>query len=165
MIREKTMFRIGQGFDVHQFVNSGKLILGGIEIPYDKGLVGHSDADVLLHAVIDACLGAIAFGDIGKYFPDTDSKYKDANSSVLLQNVWHLVKGEGYLLGNLDCTIITEQPKLSPHFDQIRARIAQLLESSISQISVKATTTESLGFTGRGEGITALAVILLVDNR
>lgn len=155
------MFRIGQGFDVHQLVEGRPLLMGGIEIPYDKGLLGHSDADVLLHTIADACLGAIAAGDIGKHFPDTDETFKDADSAVLLQHVWKLVKDEGYQLGNLDCTIIAQKPKMAPYIEQIRERIATLLESSVSQINVKATTTEKLGFTGRGEGIAAQAVVLL----
>lgn len=159
------MFRIGQGFDVHEFAEGRKLILGGIEIPAEKGLLGHSDADVLLHAIADAALGAIAFGDIGKHFPDTDATYKDADSAILLKSVWQLVKKEGYTLGNLDCTIIAQKPKIAPYIEDIRERIASILESSISQINVKATTTEKLGFVGREEGIAAQCVILLVKDR
>lgn len=155
------MFRIGQGFDVHQLVEGRPLIIGGVTIPYNKGLLGHSDADVLLHTIADAALGAIGAGDIGKHFPDTDPTFKDADSAVLLQRVWKLIKAEGYQLGNLDCTIIAEQPKMAPYIEQIRGKIAHLLEATVQQINVKATTTEKLGFTGRGEGIAAQAVILL----
>lgn len=154
--------RIGQGFDVHQLVEGRPLIMGGITIPYEKGLLGHSDADVLLHTIADAALGAIGEGDIGKHFPDTDEAFKDADSAKLLEHVWALVKEKGYKLGNMDCTIIAQKPKMAPYIQPIRERIAQLVEADISQINVKATTTEKLGFTGRGEGIAAQAVILLV---
>lgn len=153
--------RIGQGFDVHAFAEGRPLILGGIEIPHDRGLLGHSDADVLLHTIADAALGAIAAGDIGKHFPDTDPAFKDADSKVLLQHVWQLVKAEGYVLGNVDATVMAERPKLRTYIDDMRAVIAELLEADISQVNVKATTTEKLGFTGREEGIAAQAVILL----
>ncbi|MCL6587622.1 MAG: 2-C-methyl-D-erythritol 2,4-cyclodiphosphate synthase [Anoxybacillus sp.] len=155
------MFRIGQGFDVHQFVEGRPLIIGGIHIPYEKGLLGHSDADVLLHAVADACLGAIGAGDIGKHFPDTDPQYKNADSAVLLQHVWALVKKQGYRLVNVDCTIIAQRPKMAPYIEHMKEKIAQLLESDVSQVNVKATTTERLGFTGREEGIAAQSVVLL----
>lgn len=155
------MFRIGQGFDVHQFVEGRPLIIGGIEIPYEKGLLGHSDADVLLHAVADACLGAIGAGDIGKHFPDTDPQYKNADSALLLQHVWGLVKKQGYELVNVDCTIIAQRPKMAPYIENMKEKIAQLLESDVSQVNVKATTTERLGFTGREEGIAAQAIVLL----
>ncbi len=155
------MIRIGQGFDVHAFAENRKLILGGIEIPHTKGLLGHSDADVLLHTIADAALGAIAAGDIGKHFPDTDPEFKDADSAKLLQHVYALVKQQGYELGNLDATVIAQAPKLRPYIDTMRARIAELLEADIEQINVKATTTEWLGFTGREEGIACQAVILL----
>jgi len=155
------MFRIGQGFDVHQFVEGRPLIIGGIHIPYEKGLLGHSDADVLLHAVADACLGAIGAGDIGKHFPDTDPQYKNADSALLLQHVWALVKKQGYKLVNVDCTIIAQRPKMAPYIETMKEKIAQLLESDVSQVNVKATTTERLGFTGREEGIAAQAVVLL----
>lgn len=155
------MLRIGQGFDVHQLTEGRPLIIGGIEIPYEKGLLGHSDADVLLHTVADACLGAIAAGDIGKHFPDTDPEFKDADSAKLLQHVWQLVKDKGYALGNIDCTIIAQKPKMAPYIDQMRERIADLLEADISQVNVKATTTEQLGFTGRGEGIASQATVLI----
>lgn len=155
------MIRIGQGFDVHAFAEDRKLILGGIEIPHTKGLLGHSDADVLLHTIADAALGAIAAGDIGKHFPDTDPEFKDADSAKLLQHVYALVKQQGYELGNLDATVIAQAPKLRPYIDTMRARIAELLEADIEQINVKATTTEWLGFTGREEGVACQAVILL----
>ncbi|MCE7793837.1 2-C-methyl-D-erythritol 2,4-cyclodiphosphate synthase [Salipaludibacillus sp. CUR1] len=154
--------RIGQGFDVHQLVEGRPLILGGINIPHDKGLLGHSDADVLLHTIADACLGAVGEGDIGKHFPDTDSEFKDADSARLLSHVWEIVKQHGYTLGNVDCTIMAQKPKMAPHIPAIQKRIAELLESEVSQVNVKATTTEKLGFTGREEGIASQAVVLLV---
>jgi 2-C-methyl-D-erythritol 2,4-cyclodiphosphate synthase len=155
------MFRIGQGFDVHQLVEERPLIMGGITIPYEKGLLGHSDADVLLHAVADACLGAVAAGDIGKHFPDTDPEFKDADSAKLLEHVWALVKEQGYELGNIDCTIIAQKPKMAPYIDAMRQSIATLLEADITQVNVKATTSEQLGFTGRGEGIAAQTTVLI----
>ena len=155
------MFRIGQGFDVHQLVEERPLIIGGVTIPYEKGLLGHSDADVLLHAVADACLGAIAAGDIGKHFPDTDPEFKDADSAKLLKHVWALVKEEGYELGNIDCTIIAQKPKMAPYIDEMRQSIASLLEADMAEVNVKATTSEKLGFTGRGEGIAAQTTILI----
>ncbi|MGE6756184.1 2-C-methyl-D-erythritol 2,4-cyclodiphosphate synthase [Rossellomorea sp. NPDC071047] len=155
------MFRIGQGFDVHQLVEERPLIMGGITIPYEKGLLGHSDADVLLHAVADACLGAVAAGDIGKHFPDTDPEFKDADSAKLLLHVWALVKEQGYELGNIDCTIIAQKPKMAPYIDAMRQSIATLLEADITQVNVKATTSEQLGFTGRGEGIAAQTTVLI----
>ncbi|MCM3768180.1 2-C-methyl-D-erythritol 2,4-cyclodiphosphate synthase [Neobacillus niacini] len=155
------MFRIGQGFDVHQLTEGRPLIIGGITIPYEKGLLGHSDADVLLHTISDACLGAIGEGDIGKHFPDTDPNYKDADSAKLMEQVWQLVKTKGYELVNADCTIIAQKPKMAPYIEQMRARIAELLEADVEQINVKATTTEKLGFTGRGEGIASQVVVLL----
>lgn len=156
------MFRIGQGFDVHQLVENRPLIIGGITIPYERGLLGHSDADVLLHTVADAILGAIGAGDIGKHFPDTDPAFKDADSAKLLEHVWKLVIQQGYTLGNIDCTIIAQLPKMAPYIDAMRTRIAELLEATIEQVNVKATTTEKLGFAGRKEGIAAQAVVLLV---
>lgn len=155
------MLRIGQGFDVHQFIHGRPLIIGGVTIPYEKGLLGHSDADVLLHAVADACLGAIGAGDIGKHFPDTDVHFKNADSGRLLQHVWELVKKQGYELGNIDCTIIAQKPKMSPYIEQMKARIAVLMEGTTEQVNVKATTTEKMGFTGREEGIAAMATVLL----
>lgn len=155
------MLRIGQGFDVHQLVEGSPLIIGGIEIPHEKGLLGHSDADVLLHTIADACLGAIGEGDIGKHFPDTDQAFKDFDSAILLKEVWSLVKSKGYELVNADCTIMAQQPKMAPHIKAMQSRIAELLETEPENVNVKATTTEKLGFTGRGEGIASLAVVLL----
>ncbi|MCH6268801.1 MULTISPECIES: 2-C-methyl-D-erythritol 2,4-cyclodiphosphate synthase [Neobacillus] len=155
------MFRIGQGFDVHQLTEGRPLIIGGITIPYEKGLLGHSDADVLLHTVSDACLGAIGEGDIGRHFPDTDPNFKDADSAKLMERVWGIVKEKGYELVNADCTIIAQKPKMAPYIGEMQARIAELLEASPEQVNVKATTTEKLGFPGRGEGIAAQAVVLL----
>ncbi|RDU34885.1 2-C-methyl-D-erythritol 2,4-cyclodiphosphate synthase [Neobacillus piezotolerans] len=155
------MFRIGQGFDVHQLVEGRPLIIGGIIIPYEKGLLGHSDADVLLHTVADACLGAIGEGDIGRHFPDTDEAFKDADSAKLLEQVWKMVKEQGYELCNADCTIIAQKPKMAPYVGEMKKRIADLLEADPSRINVKATTTEKLGFTGRGEGIASQVAVLL----
>ncbi len=155
------MFRIGQGFDVHQLTEGRPLILGGITIPYEKGLLGHSDADVLLHTVTDAVLGAIGEGDIGRHFPDTDPEFKDADSAKLLEHVWSLVENRGYELVNADCTIIAQKPKMAPYIEQMKNRIAELLKATPEQVNVKATTTEKLGFTGRGEGIASQAVVLL----
>lgn len=157
------MFRIGQGFDVHQLTEGRPLIIGGIDIPYEKGLLGHSDADVLLHTVADACLGAIGEGDIGRHFPDTDPEFKDADSAKLLEHVWGIVKGKGFELVNIDCTIIAQKPKMAPHIEPMRQRIAELLEGTPGQVNVKATTTEKLGFAGREEGIAAQAVVLLKE--
>ena len=156
------MIRIGQGFDVHQLVEGRKCIIGGVEIPYEKGLLGHSDADVLLHAVADAILGALAMGDIGKHFPDTDPAFKDADSVKLLAHVWSLTKDKGYRLGNLDCTIIAQAPRMAPHIPMMVERIAHTLEASVEDVNIKATTSETMGFTGRGEGIVAQAVVCLV---
>lgn len=158
------MFRVGQGFDVHAFAEGRPLIIGGITIPYDKGLLGHSDADVLLHAVTDAALGAIGEGDIGRHFPDTDPAFKDANSAKLLAYIWKIVEDKGYSLGNVDCTIMAQRPKLAPYIERMRDCIAELLHAEPSQVNVKATTTEKLGFTGREEGIAAMATILLIKN-
>ena len=155
------MFRIGQGFDVHQLVEGRPLIIGGITIPYEKGLLGHSDADVLLHTVADACLGAVGEGDIGKHFPDTYPAFKDADSAKLLIHVWGIVKAKGYEIGNIDCTIIAQKPKMLPYIPEMRASIAKLLETTEDNVNVKATTTEKLGFTGRGEGIAAQVAVLL----
>nr|WP_106781874.1 2-C-methyl-D-erythritol 2,4-cyclodiphosphate synthase [Lysinibacillus timonensis] len=158
------MFRVGQGFDVHAFAEGRPLILGGIIIPHDRGLIGHSDADVLLHTVTDAALGAIGEGDIGHHFPDTDPAFKDADSAMLLEHIWKIVEGKGYVLGNIDCTIMAQRPKLAPYIGQMRNRIAELLNAEPSQVNVKATTTEKLGFTGREEGIAAMATILLIKK-
>lgn len=158
------MIRIGQGFDVHKFEEGRPLIIGGITIPHDRGLVGHSDADVLLHTITDAALGAIGEGDIGRHFPDTDAAFKDADSAVLLEKIWAVVTERGYKLGNIDCTVIAERPKMSPHIKTIQARVAELLQADVSQVNVKATTSEKLGFTGREEGIAAMATILLLKK-
>lgn len=155
------MMRIGQGFDVHAFSEGRPLIIGGVTIPFEKGLAGHSDADVLLHAISDALLGAIGEGDIGKHFPDTDEAFKGADSKVLLQQVLYLVNEKGLAVENLDSVIIAEQPKMSPHIEAMRQEIAEILEIEPEQVNVKATTTEKLGFTGRGEGIAAQAICLL----
>jgi 2-C-methyl-D-erythritol 2,4-cyclodiphosphate synthase len=155
------LLRVGQGYDVHQLVAGRPLIIGGVHIPYEKGLLGHSDADVLLHAVTDACLGAVGLGDIGSYFPDNDDAYKNANSAVLLKNVWEMIKDKGYLLVNIDATIIAQKPKMAPYIELMKTNIAAILEAEREQINVKATTTEKLGFTGREEGIASLAVVLL----
>jgi 2-C-methyl-D-erythritol 2,4-cyclodiphosphate synthase len=153
--------RIGNGFDVHALVTGRKLIIGGVEIAHDKGLLGHSDADVLLHAICDALLGAAALGDIGKHFPDHDPRYKGIDSRQLLRHVNELINKSGFIVINIDSTIIAQAPKMAPHIATMVANIAADLQVSPSQISVKATTTEQLGFTGRGEGIAAQAVCLL----
>lgn len=155
------MIRIGHGYDVHKLVEGRDLILGGVKIPHTLGLLGHSDADVLLHAISDALLGALALGDIGKHFPDTDPAYKGADSLVLLKAVVKLVEEQGYRLGNLDALVIAQKPKIAPHIEQMRQNIADACGAEISQISVKATTEERLGFTGREEGISAHCVCLL----
>jgi len=154
--------RIGQGFDVHQLVEGRRLIIGGVDIPYSKGLLGHSDADVLLHAICDAMLGAAALGDIGKHFADTDAKFKDIDSRILLRDVVRKIESVGYRVGNLDATIIAQAPKMAPHIPKMVANIAADLGIAQSCVNVKATTTEQLGYTGRGEGIAAQAVALLV---
>jgi 2-C-methyl-D-erythritol 2,4-cyclodiphosphate synthase len=154
--------RIGQGFDVHQLVAGRKLIIGGVEIPYEKGLLGHSDADVLLHAICDAILGAAALGDIGKHFSDADPKYKDIDSRVLLRVVAEKIKESGFRVGNVDATIIAQAPRMAPHIPQMIANIATDLGIEANAVNVKATTTEHLGYTGRGEGIAAQAVALLL---
>lgn len=153
--------RIGHGYDVHRLVEGRKLILGGVDIPWEKGLLGHSDADVLLHAISDAILGAIAEGDIGKHFPDTDPRYKGADSLKLLAHVMALADGKGYRLGNMDATIVAQRPKLAPHIPRMRENIAAVLYADLDRVNVKATTTEELGFAGRGEGIAAYAVVLM----
>lgn len=156
--------RIGYGYDVHKFASDRKLILGGVEIPYEYGLAGHSDADVLLHAVTDALLGALALGDIGRHFPDTDTKYKNVDSRILLRDVYQMVNEKGYELGNLDATVVAQLPKLSPYIDRIRKMIASDLKTEVENISVKATTSEELGFTGRKEGISASASVIIIKK-
>lgn len=153
--------RIGQGYDVHRLVSNRKLILGGVEIPFEKGLDGHSDADVLVHAVMDAMLGALALGDIGKLFPDNDDAYLGADSIVLLKRVRGVLAQNGWKLSNLDATVIAQRPKLAPFIDTMRENIALALQTDVSNVSVKATTEEKLGFTGSGEGIAAHAVCLI----
>lgn len=157
-----TPFRIGQGYDVHRLVEGRPLILGGVTIPHDKGLLGHSDADALLHAITDAVLGAAALGDIGRHFPDTDPTFKGADSGVLLQEAMRRVRAAGWQLVNVDSTIIAQQPKLAPHIDAIRARIAALLDIDVSCVNVKGKTNEKLGYLGRAEAIETQAVCLLV---
>ena len=156
--------RIGHGYDVHRLVEGRKLIIGGVDIPYEKGLLGHSDADVLLHAIADAILGAIGEGDIGKHFPDTDPAYRGADSLKLLAHVGSVAERKGYRLGNLDATIVAQRPKMAPHIPRMRENIARALECSPDQVNVKATTTEELGFCGRGEGIAAHAVALMISR-
>lgn len=153
--------RIGMGYDVHRLVEDRKLILGGVEIPFEKGLLGHSDADVLLHAIMDALLGAAALGDIGKHFPDTDIRYKGISSITLLEHVGKLLSDNLFIIGNIDATVIAQRPKLLPYRKQMTENIAKALNISENQINIKATTEEGLGFTGSGEGISAQAVALL----
>lgn len=153
--------RVGHGYDVHKLTQGRKLILGGVDIPYEKGLLGHSDADVLTHAVMDALLGALALGDIGKHFPDNDEKYKGANSLKLLLLVKNIIEEKGYSISNIDSTIIAQKPKLSPYIYNMRENISKTLGIDIDRVSVKATTEEGLGFTGSGDGLSAHAVVLL----
>ncbi len=164
-------FRTGLGFDVHAFTEAKKLlsgsnglILGGVEIPFEKSLLGHSDADVLLHAISDALLGALALGDIGKHFPDTDIKYKNADSLKLLEHVFKLISDKGFKIGNVDSVVAMQKPKISPYIEEMRTKIANVLNCSIDQISVKATTTEKLGFVGREEGVSSFSTVLLIKN-
>ena len=154
--------RIGHGYDVHKLVENRKLILGGVEIPYEKGLLGHSDADVILHAIMDSLLGACALGDIGKHFPDSNSQYKDADSVELLKCVVKIIKDAGYKISNIDSTVVAQAPKLAGYIEKMRKNIAEACGIDVNQISVKATTEEKLGFTGSGEGISATAVCLLI---
>lgn len=157
--------RIGSGYDVHRLTEGRKLIIGGVEIPYEKGLLGHSDADVLLHAIMDALLGAAALGDIGLHFPDSDPAYEGADSRALLREVGRLLREKGYRVGNVDATVIAQRPKMRPHIDQMRRNIAEDLGVLPDRINVKATTEEGLGFTGSGEGIAAQAVALIEEMR
>jgi 2-C-methyl-D-erythritol 2,4-cyclodiphosphate synthase len=156
--------RIGHGYDVHLLVEGRKLIMGGVDIPWEKGLLGHSDADVLLHAIADGILGAIGEGDIGRHFPDTDPAFKGADSLKLLAHVMTLADLRGYALGNLDATIIAQKPKMAPHIQAMRENIAKVLNATVEQVNVKATTEEGLGFTGTGEGISAHTVVLMVKK-
>ena len=154
--------RVGQGFDVHQLVEGRKLIIGGVEIPYDKGLLGHSDADVLLHAICDALLGAAALGDIGRHFADTDAKFKNIDSRILLRETVRMVNAAGFRIGNVDATIIAQAPKMAPHIPRMVEHIAADLGVALNAVNVKATTTEKLGYAGRSEGIAAQAIALLL---
>ncbi|OON39626.1 2-C-methyl-D-erythritol 2,4-cyclodiphosphate synthase [Izhakiella australiensis] len=154
--------RIGHGFDVHAFAGEGPLVIGGVRIPFDRGLLAHSDGDVALHALTDALLGAAALGDIGKLFPDTDAAYKGADSRMLLRQAWQKIQQKGWRIGNVDVTIIAQAPKMLPHIPQMRINIAEDLAIHMDDVNVKATTTEKLGFTGRGEGIACEAVALLL---
>lgn len=158
-------YKIGTGYDVHRLVKGEKLILGGVHIPFEKGCLGYSDADVLLHAICDAILGALALGDIGKHFPDTVEKWKDVSSLLLLEQVREMIKEKGYQIGNIDSTLILQQPKISEFIYSMRENIAKVLGVSIENISVKATTTEGLGFEGRGEGVSVQAVCLLYKDK
>ena len=157
-MRKRTTMRVGLGYDVHKLVEDRELILGGVTIPYEKGLLGHSDADVLVHAIMDALLGATALGDIGKHFPDTDPAYKGISSIKLLQHVGKLLEDHLYIIENIDATIIAQKPKMAPHIELMRQNIAEALGIEIDQINVKATTEEGLGFTGSGEGISSQAI-------
>ncbi len=157
-------YRTGIGFDVHAFADDRKLIIGGVEIPYEKGLAGHSDADVLLHSITDALLGSLALGDLGNHFPDTDQKYKDADSKDLLRDAYNLIKEKGYKIGNIDAVVSAQKPKLSPFIDEMRKIISKLLDTEIENVSIKATTTERLGFVGREEGIAAFSTVLVLKS-
>jgi 2-C-methyl-D-erythritol 2,4-cyclodiphosphate synthase len=161
----KSAYRTGIGFDVHAFTDNRKLIIGGVDIPFEKGLAGHSDADVLLHSICDALLGSISAGDIGQHFPDTDPKYNAANSLSLLKHVYELVQKKGFTLGNLDAVITAQRPKLASYITVMQKNIANVLQTSVENISIKATTTENLGFVGREEGISAFASVLIIKNR
>lgn len=154
--------RIGTGYDVHAFEEGRRLIIGGVEIPHERGLAGHSDADVLLHAITDAMLGALALGDIGKLYPDSSADFKDIDSRILLRDAFALIKSKGYAIGNLDAVIVAQRPKMAPYIEAMRENVAGDLETETGRISIKATTTERLGFEGREEGISSQAVILLV---
>ncbi len=157
-------FRIGNGYDVHQLAEGRKLILGGIEIPAEKGLLGHSDADVLLHAIMDAMLGALALGDIGKHFPDTGAEFKDIDSKILLKRAYSLIKDRGYTIGNIDSTVVLEKPKIGKYIPEMQKVISEILECAPDDISIKATTSEKMGFVGREEGAVAYAVALIIKN-
>ena len=159
----EVIMRVGMGYDVHRLVPDRDLIIGGVKIPYEKGLLGHSDADVLLHAIMDALLGAAALGDIGKHFPDNDPEYEGADSLALLKRVGELLSEEGYVIENIDSTIIAQKPKMAPHIEQMRKNIADTLGLDITRVNVKATTEEGLGFTGAGEGISSQAVVLIMS--
>ena len=156
--------RIGHGYDVHRLTENSDLIIGGVKIPYEKGLLGHSDADVLVHAILDAVLGALGEGDIGKHFPDTDDSFNGINSMLLAESVASLLNGKGYTVENIDATVVAQRPKLSPHIDEMRNNIAKVFGISTDRVNIKATTEEKLGFTGSGEGISAHAVCLIIKS-
>lgn len=156
--------RVGHGYDVHRLTENRDLIIGGVKIPYEKGLLGHSDADVLVHAILDAILGALGEGDIGKHFPDTDDRFKGINSMLLAENVASLLWGKGYTVGNIDATVVAQRPKLSPYIDEMRVNIAKVFNVTPDRVNIKATTEEKLGFTGSGEGISAHAVCLIIKS-
>ncbi len=164
MTRQKPAYRIGHGFDVHRFKTGDGIILGGVKIPHTQTFEAHSDGDVLIHSLCDALLGAIAAGDIGRHFPDTDAAYRNIDSCVLLAKVYKMVVDAGYRLGNLDATVVAQSPRLAPYIHAIRERIAAELDSGVDQISVKATTTEKLGYTGRQEGIAVHCVVILAES-
>lgn len=156
--------RIGHGYDVHRLTENRDLVIGGVKIPYEKGLLGHSDADVLVHAILDAALGALGEGDIGKHFPDTDDRFKGINSMILAENVASLLKSKSYEVGNIDATVVAQRPKLSPYIEEMRANIAKVFNVTPDRVNIKATTEEKLGFTGSGEGISAHAVCLIIRS-
>jgi 2-C-methyl-D-erythritol 2,4-cyclodiphosphate synthase len=158
------LFRTGLGYDVHAFAKGRPLILGGVEIPFESGLLGHSDADVLIHAIMDGILGALAKGDIGSHFPDNDPAYKDMDSFIMLKQVANIMELEGYGINNIDCVVVAEKPKLAPHISEMREKISKALHCDTDRISVKATTTEGLGFTGRKEGIEAFSIVTLIKS-
>lgn len=153
--------RIGFGYDVHKLVKDRSLIIGGVDIPYEYGLLGHSDADVLLHSIMDSILGALGLGDIGRHFPDTDPQYKDISSLVLLKKVYNIMKDKGYIIGNIDSTVAAQSPKIAPYIDDMRSNIATILDTSIENVNIKGTTTEELGFVGKKEGMSSYSVCLL----
>jgi len=157
--------KIGIGYDVHKLTQNRKLILGGVEIPFEKGLLGHSDADVLIHAIMDSLLGAACLGDIGRHFPDTNDKYKNISSCILLKNVHNIIRQFNFSISNIDCIIIAQAPKVAPYIENMRQNIAQVLEIDLDSINIKATTTEHLGFEGKGEGIAAQAICLLKKSK
>ncbi len=161
---ENMDIRIGNGYDVHQLADGLPLVLGGVKIPFSKGCVAHSDGDALIHALCDALLGALAMGDIGKHFPDTDDRYKDIDSRILLQKVCSLVADKGYSISNADCTLLLQKPRIAPYIDEMRGCLAQDMGIDVSRVSVKATTTEHLGYEGRGEGVSAMATVLLIKQ-
>ena len=154
-------FKIGHGYDVHRLVSGRKLVLGGVDIPHEFGLLGHSDADVLLHAVCDAVLGALGEGDIGRHFPDTDEKYKDISSEIIAADCYRIMESKGYVIGNIDVTVIAQRPRLSPYVEQMRQNVARIFHAESENVSIKATTEEKLGFTGRQEGISCHSVVLI----